>query len=257
MLLTVTIQWARHAVLIGILGFLQFCNFHPGVRLPEADPTQDAPTHELWDQLLKRHVDPSGMVDYRGMMRDRETLKEYLGLLAKHIPGEHWTREARLAYYINLYNAGTVDLILEHYPVKSIKDIRNPWGHNRLYIGQKKVSLDDIEHGILRKMEEPRIHFAVNCASFSCPKLMPEAFTEAEVENQLEAAASDFINDPLRNRTTGGEYALSRIFKWYGGDFKTDGRSLTDFINGYLQQPLPPEAKPDFLPYDWSLNEQK
>ncbi|WP_158211860.1 DUF547 domain-containing protein [Robiginitalea sediminis] len=247
----------RFARFFCLLGFLQFCNWHPGVRLPDPDPAQSAPTHETWDALLKAHVSEDGMVDYQGMLRDRDVLRDYLEMLSQHIPGEHWSREARLAYYINLYNAGTVNLILEHYPVKSIKDIRNPWGRKDLQIGDKRVSLDDVEHGILRKMDEPRIHFTVNCASFSCPKLLPEAFTEAEAERQLDEAARAFINDPLRNRIGKGDYALSRIFKWYGGDFKTTGRSLEAFLNTYLEEPLPEGARPEFLPYDWSLNSQR
>src|SRR5690606_8831711 len=109
-------------------------------------------------------------------------LNTYVDYLSTQIPQDNWSKDELLAYYINVYNANTIKLILENYPTKSIKDIKNPWLKNRVKIGDKDFSLADIENGILRKMDEPRIHFAINCASFSCPKLLNTAYTANNVE---------------------------------------------------------------------------
>lgn len=236
---------------------LQFYGLHQTVTLPPGDPAQEAPSHVVWDNLLKSHVGAGGLVNYNGFMQDRKTLEKYLESLSEHIPANRWSREARLAYYINLYNAATVLLILDHYPIESIRDISDPWGSKRIQIGDERYSLEQIEHGILRKMDEPRIHFAINCASFSCPELRPWAFSEADLENQLEYTARDFINDPLRNHISEERAKLSRIFKWYKSDFKQNGMSLIDYLNQYLTSPIAEETRKDYLTYDWSLNEVK
>jgi hypothetical protein len=106
-------------------------------------------------------------------------------------------------------------------------------------------------------MGEPRIHFAINCASVSCPKLLPQAYNEDRLDAQLEAVTRDFINDPSRNDLSGGQARLSRIFKWYRKDFKLEYTSLIDYINRYLTDPLPANTRVSYLPYDWSLNEKK
>ena len=224
---------------------------------PGPDLRLEPPSHLAWDQLLRKHVDPDGWVDYRGFAADRDKLIAYLKSLREPIPSENWSRQAQLAYYINLYNAATVLLILEHYPLESIRDISRPWGKKRIQIGDQRYSLSEIEHGILRKMGEPRIHFAINCASFSCPKLLPQAYMEKTLESQLEEVTRDFINDPSRNDLSNGRARLSRIFKWYRMDFSGSDTSLIDYINRYLEVPLPPQTPVSYLPYDWSLNEKK
>jgi hypothetical protein len=161
-----------------------------------------------------------------------------------------------LAYYINLYNAGTVKLIVDHYPVESIKDIPNRWDKEWIKVGSDVLSLNDIEHKILRKMNEARIHFAINCASYSCPKLLNSAFTAENMEGQLHQAALDFINDPKRNQFEGNTAYLSKIFKWYKGDF-TENRSLREYINPYVDRSLPEDVKIEYLEYDWSLNDAR
>lgn len=221
------------------------------------DPLQDTPSHLAWDRLLNRHVSPDGLVDYRGFASDKEELVAYLENLSEHIPSGQWSRQARLAYYINLYNAATILLILEQYPLESIRDISRPWGKKRIQIGDQRFSLSEIEHGILRKMGEPRIHFALNCASFSCPKLQPQAYMEETLEAQLERATRDFINDSSRNDHSNGQARLSRIFKWYRKDFTAGDTTLIGFINRYLAEPLPASTRVSYLPYDWSLNEKR
>lgn len=221
-----------------------------------ADPLyeQQPPDHSAWDKLLRQNSYPDGTVNYNGFALQRAELESYIRSLEDTPPSESWSREEKLAYYINLYNAVTVRLILDHFPVESILNIRNPWGQKLFRIGDAQHTLNELEHEILRKLDEPRIHFAINCASFSCPVLQPFAFTASELETQLEMVARNFINDPKRNRTRPGSVSLSRIFKWYREDFAPSRSGLIEYINGYLETPLPQDADFDFLPYDWSLN---
>ncbi len=213
-------------------------------------------SHEAWDILLKKHVDEEGMVDYRGFKKDSAALNAYLDMLATHLPGPQTGREERLAYYINLYNAATVKLILDHYPLKSIRDIGHPWDKKWIPLGGELLSLGHIEHKILRKMGEPRIHFAINCASYSCPKLLNEAFTVARLEAQLEMATTSFIRDTTRNHIGTDALELSQIFQWYKADF-TEGGSLIEYIRPYAPNPINPDAKISYRKYDWSLNENR
>ena len=211
--------------------------------------------HASWDSLLKAHVSNDGMVNYKGFLGDQESLRSYLSELSETPPQPNWTREARLAYFINLYNAGTIAMIVENYPVKSIRDVKRPWGRKWIQVGEDLYSLGDIEHKILRKMEDPRIHFAINCASFSCPPLPKQAFTEAGVESQLEGVTRAFINDPQRNVISPEKAQVSKIFKWFRADFESAGVSLLDYLNRYTDKRLNPSTPIEFLPYDWSLNE--
>ena len=211
---------------------------------------------DTWNDLLTKHVSNNGDVDYKGFLKDKAKLKNYLDYMATNSPQANWSKKQKLVYYINLYNAGTVNLILDNYPTKSIKDINKPWGKAIIKVGDKMYSLGDLEHKILRKMNEPRIHFAINCASYSCPKLINKAFTTANVEKMLEEATFDFINDPKRNIISADKLKLSNIFKWYKKDF-TDNGSLIDYINPYLKNPVDKKTSISYLKYDWSLNETK
>ncbi len=226
-------------------------------KLSESQP----PSHHLWDQLLKKHVDAAGWVDYPGFLEDSVQLNTYLGVLSAGHPNDRfWSPEQQLAYWINVYNAFTVKLILDHYPIASIKDIKkgipfvnSVWDIKFIQIEDEQYDLNNIEHGILRKhFAEPRIHFAINCASVSCPRLAAHAYTATELEPQLTQAAEDFLSDPLRNQP--GEGKLSSIFSWFKGDF-TDGQSLRAFVNRYAKDQIPEDIKITFLNYDWSLNE--
>ncbi len=210
--------------------------------------------HSKWDILLKRHVDDAGNVDYKSFAKDIKVLQNYLDYLAINRPADGTPKPQKLAYYINLYNAATVKLILNNYPTKSIKDIKNPWGKDIVQMGGEKISLGDLEHKILRKMDEPRIHFAINCASYSCPKLLNTAFTATNLENLLEQTAKDFINDPKRNVLTKEKASLSEIFNWYKKDFTKNG-SLIDYLNQYADQKLTSNTKISYLDYNWGLNE--
>ena len=203
--------------------------------------------------MLQQHVDDNGNVDYATITKDTSPLDAYLTHLANNPPASTWTKNEKLAYFINLYNAATVKLIVEHYPVKSIKDIPFRWKKEWIKVGNEVTSLNDIEHKVLRKMDEPRIHFAINCASFSCPKLLNVAFTSENMEEQLTEAARGFINDPKRNQFEKGNVYLSQIFKWFKKDF-TQKTSLQGYVNQYLKNPIPENTKISYLDYDWSLN---
>ncbi|MGW9684120.1 DUF547 domain-containing protein [Flagellimonas sp. 2504JD1-5] len=214
------------------------------------------PNHTLWGNLLKKYVDDEGNVDYSGLKKGVGQLDNYLNHLAQNPPSGNWTKHEKLAYYINLYNAATVKLIVDHYPIQSIKDIPNRWKKKWIKVGDETTSLNDIEHEVLRKMGEPRIHFAINCASYSCPKLLNVPFTPLSMERLLSKTAVDFVNDKTRNRFGNGSAQLSRIFKWYKGDFTEKGK-LLDYVNQYLENPVREDAKVEYLDYDWSLNETK
>lgn len=210
--------------------------------------------HSKWNVLLQKNVSKNGTVDYKGFQKDSKQLQSYLAVLASNVPTKSSSKNAVLAYWINTYNAFTVKLILDNYPVKSIKDIKDPWGQKFFTLGDKKYSLEEVEHEILRKMDEPRIHFAINCASFSCPNLLNEAYTEANLEKQLTAVAKSFINDKTKNTITANKIEISKIFDWFSGDFKKKG-TLIDYLNQYSSAKINSNAKISYKEYNWSLNE--
>ncbi len=239
------------------LGFLQSC----AVRDVSTGSTPIS--HEIWDNLLKKHVTDDGWVEYKGFIEDKEQFYNYLNVLnGSHPNKENWTEEERLAYWINAYNAYTVQLIVENYPVKSIKDIKkgipfvnSVWDIKFIKIEGKEYDLNKIEHALLRrKFEEPRIHFAINCASYSCPVLRGEAYVAEKLEEQLAEQARIFLSDERRNKIQADKAELSKIFSWFGGDFKKDGTKI-EYINRYAPVKINPNAEISYLDYNWQLNE--
>ncbi|WP_436514775.1 DUF547 domain-containing protein [Ekhidna sp. To15] len=229
--------------------------------------SQSGVSHSGFDELLLKYVDDQGMVNYKGLKSDRVKLKSYLSILESNAPQKSWTRDQKLAYWINAYNAYTLDLILEHYPVKSIKDIGSTikipfvstaWDIKFINIGGEEYDLNNIEHGIIRKeFDEPRIHFALVCAAVSCPKLQNRAYLPEKLDDQLAKAAKEFLGNPAKNSIKSANKAtLSKLFNWYGGDFKKDG-TLIDYINRYADTKLSKVADIDWMDYNWQLNEQK
>jgi hypothetical protein len=211
--------------------------------------------HSAWEKLLKKYVAENGDVNYKGFKKNVEQLNNYVDYLATKIPSENWSKPEKLAYFINVYNANTIKLIIDNYPIKSIKDIKNPWSKKRIKIGNEDFSLEDIEHQILREMDEPRNHFAINCASTSCPKLLNSAYTSENVEQLLDKATNSFIENPKKNIISEHQLQLSKIFKWYKSDFTTNG-NLIDYINQYSKVKIHRDATITYLEYDWNLNEQ-
>ena len=210
--------------------------------------------HAIFNDLLKKHVSSDGNVNYNGFKSDSKTLQSYIDLLKTYQPIDSWTKEDKFAYWINAYNALTIDLILRNYPTKSIKDIKDPWDQRLWQLGEKSYNLNDIEHEILRKMNEPRIHFAIVCASVSCPKLQNEAFTALNLEEQLTNATKEFLTDTSKNELSENNIKLSKIFKWFKKDFEQNG-SLIDFFNQYSEVSISNDAKKSFKDYNWDLND--
>ena len=218
-----------------------------------AESKGEAFDHKSFNNLLVNYVSPKGNVNYPEFKKQWSALRSYITALGENMPTEAWTKNDKFAYWMNAYNAMTVDLILRNHPLVSIKDINDPWDQRLWKLGSKWYNLDEIEHQILRKMGDPRIHFGINCASFSCPPLLNEAFTAKTVDSQLEKLAFQFINDSKRNTITTTSIEVSKIFNWFSKDFKTDG-SLIDFLNKYSETPISPNAKTRYMDYDWTLN---
>jgi hypothetical protein len=232
-------------------------------QTPQSAQESSSISHQAWSVLLQKHVDQVGWVDYEGFLADKDRLQSYLDLLSKHPPATNWSREEQLAYWINAYNAFTVKVIIDHYPLESIRELHTLplvatiWHEEFFEIGGQPASLDQIEHRILRKeFNEPRIHFAINCASVSCPVLRNEAYTASQLENQLTEQARSFLNDPIRNQIGSEVVKLSKIFRWFSGDFTQQG-SLLDYLNQYAPVVIAPDADVEYLEYNWSLNVAK
>ncbi len=240
--------------------FFAACNTIP------AGSSAQPPSHDIWNNLLQKHVDKDGFVDYKGIIKDKDKFQQYLDLLSSHPPGPKWTKEQKMAYWINAYNAFTVKLITDHYPVKSIKDIgssiqipfvNTPWQHKFFKIGGEEMKLDQIEHKILRKeFNDPRIHFAIVCASYSCPRLLNEAYTADKLDKQLIEQAKHFLANKNKNEITPSKLELSKYFTWYKGDF-TKNSSLIEYLNKYAPVKINEGADIEYKDYNWSLNEQK
>lgn len=253
----------RPILLICIIALSTSCTL-PSCRTISGLETDSQPfTHEQWTNLLQKHVNPDGWVNYDGFIKDSLQLNNYLQQIESNYPNEkNWSREQILAYWINAYNAYTVQIVIRNYPVASIKDIKpgvaflnSVWDIKFITIEGEQLDLNNIEHNILRKMNEPRIHFAVNCASYSCPKLLNTAYEAATIDNQLNQQAIDFINDPKRNVITAEKADVSSIFNWFTGDFTNDD-SLKDFLNKYSKVPITENTGINFLEYNWNLNKQ-
>lgn len=238
--------------------------------------------HSTWDALLKKNVvslrqGQATQVNYAAMANERAKLKTYLAATAA-VPKasfDSWSKPEQLAFLINVYNAATVDLVLNAWPkVDSIKDLgsifQSPWKKRFIPLFGETRSLDDIEHGMIRaegRYQEPRIHFATNCASIGCPALRPEAYSGEKLMAQLDEATRLFLSDRSRNRLEGDALKVSSIFKWYRQDFEKGWgsfNSLPQFFASYsralsisdsdVQKIKSGAIDIDFLSYDWNLN---
>ena len=235
-------------------------------------------SHAPWDALLRKHVvlldgGKASQLDYAGMARDRAALKAYLDLLSR-VPQdefERWPRGERMAFLINAYNAFAVEKILTRYPaIRSIWDFGkvfgNPFKDEFFTLAGRKRSLDAVEHAMLRPVfREPRVHYAVNCASIGCPMLREEAYTAARLDAQLEEQARRFLSDRSRNRydAASGRLAVSRIFDWFAEDFEPRARYFAAYADLLADDAAGREAirrgraALQFLDYDWALNDSR
>ena len=236
---------------------------------PEATQKID---HSGWDTFLGRYVlqgeDGIYRVRYSQVSdADRQQLKRYISAL-EQLPIHRYNAEQQLAYWINLYNAVTIDIVLQHYPVESIRDIDispgffadGPWGKKLLSIEGQQVSLNDIEHRILRPIwQDPRLHYALNCASLGCPNLATSAYNADTIELQLNQAATAFVNDPRGVSFTDGKLYVSSIYSWFRDDFGPSDRAVIDHLQHYAAAPLR-DTLADTMRiagdrYNWSLND--
>lgn len=221
-----------------------------------------APDHQIFAELLTKY-NLNGVVDYAGFKKDEARLDAYLDTLAGIDPNT-LSRDDRFAFYVNAYNAWTIKLILTGYPgVKSIKELgslfRSPWKKKFVRLGGRMITLDTIEHDILRpQFKDPRVHMAVNCASKGCPPLWFEPFVGSRLDDQLNAATRAFINAPRFNRLEGDTLYASRIFKWFSEDFNDDVIGFVEtYAQGELKAGLQAQRRTlalEYLDYDWSLN---
>lgn len=230
----------------------------------------------IYVDLLTRYVSMEGEVDYKAFQQDGR-LQDYIEVLERTNPDQLSEKEA-IAFWINAYNAYTIKLILDNYPVKTIKEItplrikglslaipkiNSPFEFELANINGKKYSLDDIEHKILRRQfDEPRIHFALVCASYSCPPLRREPFNAAQLDQQLDDQAHIFLNDVTKNLITLDKkhIAVSKIFKWFHADFTRDGNSLQQYLAQFFEGPIQEKLAANgfnvrYRSYNWKLND--
>jgi len=234
-----------------------------------ASPAWAEPLHAPWDRLLKTYVsaadDGVNRFEYKAVTSDdRAALQAYLKALEATQVSE-LPRDAQMAFWINLYNALTVEVVLEAYPVGSIREIKNglfsigPWGKELVTVEGRELSLNDIEHETLRKQwDDPRIHYAVNCASWSCPNLAARAYTAETLEAMLEEGARDYVNHPRGVWFDQGRLQVSSIYRWYKEDFGDTDEGVIAHLKIYAAPEL--KSKLDTVDhiagtdYDWTLN---
>ena len=231
----------------------------------------DKVDHSVWDALLKKYVDKNGMVNYRALKYSRSdvaSLNQYLNSLSEANPSVAASREAKLAFWINAYNAVTLHGILREYPTTSIRNHTaklfgyNIWHDLQLYVGGKPYSLDTMEHKILRKMNEPRIHFAIVCASIGCPRLLNEAYTSEKLNEQLDNNAKDFFSrsQNFRYDQNAKRFYLSAILDWFGSDFGSNQAAQLRHIAKWLPTSSAQAAarsnsvRVSHVDYNWNLN---
>jgi hypothetical protein len=215
-------------------------------------------SHDSFDALLTQYVDVNGDVNYVGFKNDEEILSNYLDLLSQNSPQDNWSDNKKMAYWINVYNAFTIYSIISEYPVSSIMDIESGaiWTTRNINIGGTNYTLDQIENDkLLRAFNEPRVHFAVNCAAASCPPLLNKAWTEDNIQQYYASQTKAFINNPIYNSITNNSIEVSRIFDWYASDFGGSTQIVT-YVQQYSNTSIDNAATVTYKNYDWTLNEQ-
>lgn len=230
--------------------------------------------HQAWDDFLKNNLktasDGINRINYAKVSHaDIKTLQNYIAYLER-IKIHQYNKLQQLAYWVNLYNSVTVNVILQHYPVTSIQDINispgffsiGPWGKKLVNINEHMVSLNDIEHRILRPIwKDPRIHYALNCASLGCPNLLPQAYTAENIESRLENAARQFVNHPRGVKIDNGKLYVSSIYSWFQEDFGEGETGVIQHLKKYAHDKLNAQLKNISEiagdDYDWLLNDSQ
>ena len=211
------------------------------------------PNYSVYNALLGKYVSSSGQVDYKNLKDHATELHAVTLYFSAQNPTEAWSRNERMAFWINAYNAFTIQLIVDNYPVESITklDGGKPWDVKRINIGGKSYSLNQIENEILRpQFQDPRIHFAINCAAKSCPPLYNKAFEPKSLNQQLEQRTRAFVRTGS-DKWSATTVKVSKVFDWYHGDFK----NLNAFLQQYSGKTVSNSAKIEYLDYNWDLNQ--
>lgn len=221
-------------------------------------------SHSTYSIVFNMYV-KDGLVDYSSLKSNPKQLDLYLSQLSSVTEGDfkQWTREKQLAYLINLYNAQILRLIIDHYPIKSIKDIGDPWDHNIVSLFGNKITLNALEHEIIRRnYDEPRVHFALVCAAMGCPKLPEQPFIASKLSMQLDEQERNFLAESDKNSFDFKSQTiyLSKIFQWFQEDFVKKRGSVIAFIKPYLSPQVSSRLdegnfKIIYTNYDWSLND--
>jgi len=242
------------------------------VTLPNISSAQ---RNQLFNEILNKYV-KNGLVDYKNLRNDNQ-LDKYLLQLSNTNP-DNFERNEKLAFWITAYNAFTLQVVRDNYPIESITDLHTGgkvigyllgetvWDKEFITINNKKYSLNHIEHKILRKMNEPRIHFAIVCASISCPELTNEAYEADKIETQLDNQTKEFLNDKTRNHfeLKSRKVFISKIFDWFEEDFGGNDESVLKFISKYFPKNIATDTKTNislwnisYKDYNWNLNKLK
>lgn len=211
------------------------------------------PNYALYDSLLQKYVSSNGEVKYKALQAERAILDSVVAQFQAVAPQKEWSKNERLAYWINAYNLFTVQLIVNNYPVKKITNLDGgkTWDVKRIEIEGKKYSLNQIENEILRpQFKDARIHFAINCAAESCPPLHNRAFTAENVQSLLDKRTRKFIRSSA-NTLTDSNIKISKIFDWYSSDFG----DIVTFLNKYASVKIKTDAKVEYKEYIWNINE--
>ena len=265
----------KKRIFIGCLLLLSLCSilflyhFRVEADLRTQPLAEHTPfSHDLFDAVLQEHVDENGQVNYTKLKANPQKFEAYLDLLAVTKPTEEWSYNAQLAFWINVYNAFVIKGVIDHYPITSVKKVK--WFNGffsrlKFQVAGQAYTPDQIEHGIIRReFADPRVHFALVCASSSCPPLGNRAFSAETIEERLETLTFNFIRNPEQVRIDRGKRRVyvSKIFKWYTDDFKEGYAGVADFLADYLSPEdaeflLSTDVKFRYLNYDWTLNDQK
>jgi hypothetical protein len=209
--------------------------------------------HQRWEDQLERNVSSTGMINYSDWKKEAHALNSYLKALEDHPPQPYWTTTDRKAYWINVYNAATLALVLEHYPLQSIQEIDSPWEIEVFKLSDRALSLKAIEN-LLLEMGDPRILFTLHRAAVSSPPLSKKPYRSYRLEEQLQAAAINFLNDPTQNQCHKDKSHLSRIFLWFFKDFGGLEQKIT-LLQKYACTEVDLDTRFSYLPFDWRLNQ--
>lgn len=242
-------------VFLGCISFAAFAKNKKYSTLQIAD--NEIEIHQNFNALLKKHVSASGKVNYKSFLKDKTKLQNYLSGLEK-TDLTLLNKNQQMAFWVNVYNAATIDQVLRNYPVKSIKNIAEGkvWDLTLPYLfGGKTYSLNQIENvKLLQTFNDARIHFVINCAAISCPKLHNNAYTDKNIQTLLNTNTLTFLNNSNFNVITKSSVKISQIFNWFKPDFIKAEGNLIKFLNKYSKQQILDKQNIEFLDYNWDLN---